>query len=256
MAEYVLDHALSGEGARLGLMSQLLDPMHRRYLEELGLHPGMNALEVGCGNGSMSGWLAQQVGPGGRVVAVDLDLSLIDVAAPNLEIRQGDIVAGPVEPGGFDLVTARAVLHHVSDAEAAIRNLAASLAPGGALLLIEPDFLPVSIAEPADVHAFWDEWLGWSRTAGIDYHIGRTLPARLQALGLEQIAGTAETALYNGGSPWARYWTDTVVELRDQLVDSGRLTPNLVDRFLAACADPTWWTQAIAFTAVRGRRAG
>jgi len=55
----------------------------------------------------------------GRVVAVDLDLSLIEGAAPNLEVREGDIVAGPVEPGGFDLVTARAVLHHVADADAA-----------------------------------------------------------------------------------------------------------------------------------------
>ena len=112
-------------------MSRLLDPMHRRHIEALGIGPGARAVEVGCGNGSISAWLAERVGPGGRVVAVDLDLSLIDVTAPNLEPRQADICAGPVEPGGFDLVTARAVLHHVADAEAAIRNLAASLAPGG-----------------------------------------------------------------------------------------------------------------------------
>ena len=52
-------------------------------------------------------------------------------------------------------MTARAVLHHVTDVDAAMRNLVASLAPGGAILLIEPDFLPVSIAEPAEVHRFW-----------------------------------------------------------------------------------------------------
>jgi len=82
---------------------------------------------------------------------------------PNLELRQGDIVAGPVERGSFDLATARAVLHHVVDAEAAIKNLAASVRPGGALLLIEPDFLPVSVAEPPEVRAFWDGCLAWSR---------------------------------------------------------------------------------------------
>ena len=173
--------------------------------------------------------------------------------APNLELRQGDIVAGPVDPGGFDLVTARAVLHHVTDAEAAIRNLAASLAPGGAILLIEPDFLPVSVAEPPEVRAFWDGWLAWSRDQGIDYHVGRTLAPRLAALGLEQIAGTAETAVYNGGSRWADYWTQTVVELRDGLVKSGGLDDRLIDRFLAPCADPGWWTQTIAFTAVHAR---
>ena len=251
--EYVLDHHLKGEGARLALMSRLLDPMHRRQIESLGVAADARALEVGCGNGSISGWLAERVVPRGRVVAVDLDLSLIDVAAPNLELRQGDIVAGPVDGGGFDLVTARAVLHHVSDAEAAIRNLAASVAPGGSILLIEPDFLPVGVAEPPEVRAFWDGWLAWSREQGIDYYVGRKLAPRLVAAGLEQVAGTAETAVYNGGSAWGVYWTDTVVELRDKLVQSSHLDDRLVDGFLARCADPAWWTQTIAFTAVHAR---
>jgi SAM-dependent methyltransferase len=251
--EYVLDHHLEGERGRLALMSGLLDPMHRRLIEELAVGEGARVLEVGCGNGSISAWLAERVGPRGRAVAFDLDLSLVDVRAPTLELRQGDIVAGPADPGRFDLVTARAVLHHVSDVAAAIRNLAASLAPGGAILLIEPDFLPVSVAEPPEVRAFWDGWLAWSRDQGIDYHVGRTLAPRLAADGLEQVAGTAETAVYNGGSPWAAYWIQTVVELRERLVDSRRLDDRLVERFLAHCADPRWWTQTIAFTAVHAR---
>jgi SAM-dependent methyltransferase len=238
------------------LMSRLLDPMHRRHIESLAEGPGARALEVGCGNGSISAWLAERVGPRGQAVGLDLDLSLVDVRAPRLELRQGDIVAGPVDPGGFDLVTARAVLHHVTDVEAAIRNLAGSLAPGGAILLIEPDFLPVSVAEPPEVRAFWDGWLAWSREQGIDYHLGRTLAPRLAAVGLEQIAGTAETAVYNGGSPWSAYWTQTITELRDRLVNSGRLDDRLIDRFLGHCADPRWWTQTIAFTAVHGRAPG
>jgi SAM-dependent methyltransferase len=253
MPEYVLDHHLEGERARLALMSRLLDPMHRRHVESLGVGPGARVLEVGCGNGSMSAWLAERVGSGGRAVAVDLDLSLVDVRVPGLELRQADIVARPIDPGGFDLVTARAVLHHVADVDAAIRNLAACVAPGGAILLIEPDFLPVSAAEPPDVRAFWDGWLAWSRDQGIDYHLGRTLAGRLAEVRLERIAGTAETAVYNGGSPWADYWTQTVTELRGRLVASPGLDDRLVDRFLAHCADPGWWTQTIAFTAVHGR---
>ena len=176
--------------------------------------------------------------------------------APRLELRQGDITAGPVDPGSFDLVTARAVLHHIADAEAAIANLVASLRPGGALLLIEPDFLPVSVAEPPEVRAFWDGWLAWSRERGIDYQIGRTLAPRLAALGVEQINGTAETAIYNGGSPWADYFTQTITELRGDLVGSGNLDDALVDTFLGYCADLTWWTQTVAFTAVHGRAPG
>ena len=95
---------------------------------------------------SRSGWTSH---------SRDLDLSLVEVHVPNLEFRKEDIVIGPVEPGSFDLVTARAVLHHVADADKAIANLIASLRPGGAILLIEPDFLPVTIAEPPEVRAFW-----------------------------------------------------------------------------------------------------
>jgi SAM-dependent methyltransferase len=169
-----------------------------------------------------------------------------------LELRKADILAGPVEPGSFDLVTARAVLHHVADAEKAMANLVADLRAGGAILLIESDFLPVAIAEPPEVRAFWSGWLAWSRERGIDYQIGRTLAPRLVALGLEKIGGTAETAIYNGTSPWADYWTQTIRELRQDMTRSGKLSDMLVDTFLACSADPAWWTQTIAFTAVYG----
>jgi 2-polyprenyl-3-methyl-5-hydroxy-6-metoxy-1,4-benzoquinol methylase len=253
MPKYVLGHDLKGEGKRLALMSELLDPMHRRYLQSLDvIKSGARTLEVGCGNGSISAWLARQVAPDGRALAVDLDLSLVDVRLPNLEFRKADIIAGPVEPGSFDVVTARAVLHHVADAEKAIVNLVASLRPGGAILLIEPDFLPVTIAEPPEVRAFWIGWLAWSRERGIDYQIGRTLAPRLAALGLEKIGGTAETAIYNGTSLWADYWTRTIKELRHDLISSGKLNNALVDAVLGYCGDPAWWTQTIAFTAVHG----
>ena len=257
MPEYVLGHHLKGERDRLALMSELLDPMHRRYIEALGVvKPGARTLEVGCGNGTISLWLAKCISPGGQAVAVDLDLSLVDVHAPNLELRQGDIVAGPTEPGSFDLVTARAVLHHVEDAEAAMRNLVASMRAGGALLLIEPDFLPVSIAEPAEVRVFWEQWLAWSHERGINYQIGRTLAPQLAALGLREISGSAESAIYNGSSPWADYWILTITELREDLLTSGKVTEALVDKFLDYCADANWWTQTIAFTAVHGRAVG
>src|SRR5882724_6969567 len=246
MSRYVLDHHLEGEKKRLALMSQLLDPMHQRHIESLGISHEARVLEVGCGNASMSAWMAEHIAPEGQIVALDLDLSLVDnVRAPSVEFRQGDIVTGPVDPGGFDLVTARAVLHHVADAKAATRNLVASLRPGGAILLIEPDFLPVTIAEPPEVRAFWSGWLAWSRDRGIDYQIGRTLAPRLAAMGIEKIDGTAETAIYNGTSLWADYWTQTIREVRQDLTSSGKLNNALVDTLLGYCADPAWWTQTI-----------
>jgi hypothetical protein len=76
------------------------------------------------------------------------------------------------------------------------------------------------------------------------------------ALGLTNINGTAETAIYNGGSLWADYWIETITELRGDLISSGKLDKALIDRFLACCADSNWWTQTIAFTAVHGLTRG
>jgi SAM-dependent methyltransferase len=255
VSEYVLDHHQEGERRRLALMSRLLDPLHRRLLDQLGIAPGTRALEVGCGNGSVAAWLASRVGSGGRVVAVDLDLSLTSAAA-GVEFRPADILAGPVAPGNFDLVTCRAVLHHVGDVATAVTNLIGSARPGAQVLVIEPDFLPVSVAEPAAVRDFWHGWLAWSREQGIDYFLGRRLPRLLSAAGLADLSATAETALYNGGSPWAMYWQQTIRQLRNRLQDSGKLDSEGIDSFLARCADPRWWTQTIAFTAVSGRAPG
>ena len=144
----------------------------------------------------------------------------------------------------------------ITVADRAMANLVASLRPGGAILLIEPDFLPVTIAEPPEVRAFWNGWLAWSRDRGIDYQIGRTLAPRLAALGIEKIGGTAETAIYNGTSLWADYWTQTITELREDLTSSGKLNNASVDTLLGYCADPAWWTQTVAFTAVHGYAPG
>jgi hypothetical protein len=40
------------------------------------------------------------------------------------------------------------------------------------------------------------------------------------------------------------------------LTGSGQLNNALVDTFLGYCADPAWWTQTIAFTAVHGYAPG
>ena len=45
MPEYVLDHHYKRERGRLALMSELLDPMHRRHIERLGVGPGARTLE-------------------------------------------------------------------------------------------------------------------------------------------------------------------------------------------------------------------
>jgi SAM-dependent methyltransferase len=255
MSEYTLPHDLTGERQRLQLMSELLDPVHRSHLERLGVRPGWRCLEVGCGNGSISQWLAARVAPGGYVVASDVDLRYLDqLHAPDLEVRRIDIVHDNLEQGAYELVTVRAVLHHLPGREEAVRRMIAALKPGGVLLSIEPDFLPATASAPAQVNAFWHGWLQWSKSAGIDYFIGRRMPALLAASGLQAVGAEGHTAYYAGGSPWATYWLETHRELRPKLIESGYLNEELLSTFAAFYKDPHYWTSAITFVASWGAR--
>ena len=84
------------------------------------------------------------------------------------------------------------MLHHVNDAQAAIAYMVASRRRAS---FDRTGFLPVSVAEPSELRAFWDGWLAWSRERGIDYQIERSLAARLAPRCLTNIRGTAETAV-------------------------------------------------------------
>jgi SAM-dependent methyltransferase len=255
MPDYVLPHSLEGERQRLRLMSQLLDPMHRRHLEALGVGPGWRCLEVGCGNGSVSQWLATKVAPDGLVVATDIDSRFLDgLAQANLQVRKLDILQDPLEEGAYDLVTARAILHHLPGRAEAIARMISALKPGGRLLIIEPDFFPTLVAEPPIARRFWQCWLDWAATERIDYFVGRTLPARFAEAGLDAIGAEGEVALFNGGSPWAEYWRESIQELREPLLASHTPEPVLRE-FLSLCEDPGYWTMVVSFTAAWGTRA-
>ena len=73
-------------------------------MRDLGLAPGWNCLEVGAAVGTMSRWLAEQVGAEGHVLACDIDVRyLADLDLPNVEVRQLDVRSDDLEPDRFDL---------------------------------------------------------------------------------------------------------------------------------------------------------
>jgi SAM-dependent methyltransferase len=255
MGEYTLPHELLGERQRLALMSSLLDPVERASIAQLGVRPGWRCLELGCGNGSISQALAERVRPTGHVVASDIDITYVgDLKAPCLEVRRIDILQDEIEEGSYDFVVARALLHHLPPARKALERMVTALKPAGVLLSIEPDMLPCTVAEPDSIHAFWQRWLKWSEEAGIDYFIGRKIPAWLDSLDMQDVAGEGHTAQFNGGSVWATYWTETMRELAPSLLTKGYVTEKMLEEFLARYQDPHYWTSVITFTANWGRK--
>ena len=101
-------------------------------------------LELGCGRGDFSVWLAKQ---GARVTAVDIGPDLVTAARTlarvnqvDSEFRQANIVDLPFDSATFDVVIGLAILHHLSQADVlkAVRECYRVLKPGGTAVFQEP----------------------------------------------------------------------------------------------------------------------
>jgi ubiquinone/menaquinone biosynthesis C-methylase UbiE len=115
----------------------------------LGLRPGQEVLEVGCGTGQITGWLADAVRPG-RVVAVDFASGMLERARArgvDAEFRLMDICDEQTVAQRFDLVLCFHSFPHFRDREAALRQMARYLKPGGQLVVLH-------LAGSAQLNAF------------------------------------------------------------------------------------------------------
>ena len=108
----------------------------RRGIRELQLSPGDTVVELGCGTGVNLGELASAVGPGGRIVGVDLSAGMLhrararaaEVRDVEVELRQGDV--RELEwPDDVDGVLATYALEMVPEHDEVVAAAADALAP-------------------------------------------------------------------------------------------------------------------------------
>jgi arsenite methyltransferase len=106
-------------------------------VERMEIKPGASVLDVGCGTGRLTRWIAERLGEGGRVTGIDPLPERIGIAranAPSLDFEVGqaeDLGAFPDE--SFDAVCMSAVFHWVADKPKALREVRRVLRPGGGL---------------------------------------------------------------------------------------------------------------------------
>ncbi|MCA1708648.1 MAG: class I SAM-dependent methyltransferase, partial [Actinobacteria bacterium] len=77
------DYPLKLSEAELGryrFMAESAERMERDLWAASGIVAGAVVADVGCGPGAVSGVLADAVGPGGRVLAVDRDAQAVETA--------------------------------------------------------------------------------------------------------------------------------------------------------------------------------
>lgn len=128
-------------------------------LRVLGVAPGMTVADLGAGTGYFSVRLAKAVGPGGRVLAIDVEPKLVDYLKARAEKEKlpqiVPVLAAPDDPKlpahGVDLVMIVDTWHHIDDRLHYLGKLAEGLKPGGRVVVVDfkkGDF-PVG---PPDAH--------------------------------------------------------------------------------------------------------
>ncbi|RFB79930.1 ArsR/SmtB family transcription factor [Methylovirgula sp. 4M-Z18] len=113
-------------------------------------------LDLGTGTGRMLELLAPRAD---RAVGIDQSPAMLNVARARLEqanlrnvqLRQGDIHALPVERNAYDIVIVHQVLHYLDEPGRALREAARTLCAGGRLIVV--DFAPHELESLREDHA-------------------------------------------------------------------------------------------------------
>ena len=144
-----------------------------RAVQALGLRPGGSVIDMACGTGLNFPLLQKAVGPGGRIVGVDLTDAMLAHARDRMEANgwsnvslvQAD-AAGFDFPAGVDAILSTYALSQVPECAEVIAHGAAALSGGGRWAVLDlkiPGRTPRWLAQlgTATVRPFAsiDEWI-------------------------------------------------------------------------------------------------
>lgn len=200
------------EARRLKRQSEFLYRFTHSFLESAGIAAGMKVLDVGCGIGDVAFMVAEQVGPQGSVVGVDMNPAMTDFARQraqaagyaNVSFVQGDISHMALDDQ-FDAVVGRLILLYIKDRVALLRRLRQRLRPGGIVAFQELDLTlaGTSLARAPLLEQAGNRIVEVFQRAGLD-----TRGMNLFQVFLEAGLPTPEMDLITtvgGGPDWAGY---------------------------------------------------
>lgn len=181
----------------IGLMDSLerndgIRSVREIAVAQLGLNCGHRVLDVGCGTGEEAGRIAEQVGPGGSVVGLDLSHDMIDVARrrttphETLAFQIGDAQVLPFDDASFDACRAERLLLHVANPSRALSEMARVTRSGGRIVIIDTDVDAILI-DGGD-RRLTREFIAAFSDATANPWIGRQLPRLLRERGLVDVS--------------------------------------------------------------------
>jgi SAM-dependent methyltransferase len=191
---YIIQGGIEGR-ERLRLLSRVMRASTLQLFDRVGLSPGAEILDVGCGGGDVTLELAQITGSQGSVVGTDIDSAKLDLARSeavsqgieNVEFLCKD-VSSHTEKMLFDVTYARFLLTHLVDPARALGAMFQTVRPGGVVILEDIDCQGFFCYPHSD--AMWryvDLYTTAVKKRGGDPNIGPRLPLMLRHAGFERI---------------------------------------------------------------------
>jgi SAM-dependent methyltransferase len=223
---YVYDPAWEAERERLAGLEALWDAGTRAVLTAHGVAPGAAVLEVGAGGGSVVEWEAAQVGPSGRVLALDVDTRfLARLASEVVEVRTADVITDPLPEAAYDVVHARMLLEHLPERSAVVHRLAGALRPGGWLVVEDYDWTSFGFEAPDEIgERAAAAVLALMAHAGFDATYGRRITVDLRAAGLGEVGAEGRSLVIDASHPGYAFFALSFEQLAPQAVAAGLLS--------------------------------
>jgi ubiquinone/menaquinone biosynthesis C-methylase UbiE len=219
-----------GESARLQRQSGELRPDSAALLDRVGLGPGQDAIDLGCGPRGVLDLLAERVAPGGRVVGLDADPAHVAMAREfaaqpglaSVQIVAADARRTGLPPGSFDLVHARTLLVNLPEPAEVLAEMVRLAKPGGWVASLEPD-VEHALCYPAHpaYTRMWELFRAAFSRNGADLLIGRRLAELYRQAGLHDIGVEARARVCQPGDSRRTIGPDLVRSLHPAIVSLG-----------------------------------
>ncbi len=254
---YSLDSGWHAERERLASLTRLYDDTTIRLCKQLAAGSGARILELGAGTGTVAEALAERVGPGGSVIAVDTDTRFLEpLAHASLRVEAADVTAG-LPSGPFDLIHARLLLEHLPQRHEVLRQMAAAAAAGGWVLVEDFDWSSAVMVDPPSplLTRVASACRTFMESRGYDPEFGRRLPRALAHAGLVDIGTHAQAMpVYADPQRGVPQWELLVAQLAPALLAAGLLHTTDLDAFADLCHDGTTVFFAPVMVSSWGRR--
>lgn len=199
----------------------------RRYLESkpwlnqlystfLDIRPGLKIVDVGCGPGDFTRYLAKLSKGNSKILGIDSNPKSIKAALADtkrarlshvISYKIGDAYKIPVDDNYADLACCRTLLMHLTDPLKVVKELTRITRPGGSVVAVELGKMS-SYYDPNDesfsrlADQAWQAWTkGLRKLEGKDFRIGEKLPGIFQRAGLANIKAEAQSDSYLTSDP-------------------------------------------------------